>query len=116
MLFIWYPRCSTCVKAHNYLKELGFNPTLRDIVLKNPTKDELKQYLKLANIDINKAFNTSGLVYKDLDLKNKLPNLTFDEKLELLASNGKLIKRPIVVTEDTAIFGFKKELYDSLKK
>ena len=116
MLFIWYPRCSTCQKALKYLNELGFEPSLRDIVLENPTKDELSSYLKLAKIDINKAFNTSGLVYKAMDLKNKMADLTIDEKLTLLATNGKLVKRPIIVTADKVIFGFKPEQYDALKK
>ena len=114
MLLIWYPKCSTCRKAEQFLKEKGFNYQTRDIVLEKPQEEEIVDFLKKANLPIDKIFNTSGLVYKELNLKDKMQILTFDEKLKLLASNGKLIKRPILVLENKVLFGFKMDEWSKL--
>ena len=114
--FYWYPRCSTCQKAKRCLDEQHIKYEAIDIVLQNPSIDEIKEYHKLSKLDIKKLFNTSGLVYKAMDLKNKLPNLSLDEQYALLSQDGKLIKRPILVTKDMVLFGFKEEEYKKIKE
>ena len=108
-LLIWYPRCSTCKNAKKWLEENNINFETRDIVLEVPTKDELSSWLKQTGYPIKKFFNTSGLKYKELKLKERLPQMSEDEQLELLASDGMLIKRPILVTSKTVLVGFKKD-------
>lgn len=112
MTFIWYPKCSTCQKAKKWLDENGVEYTLRDIVLETPTEEELSIWIKESELDIKKFFNTSGMKYRELGLKDKLDNMSFDEKIKLLSSDGMLIKRPLIVGEKI-IPGFKN--YDSLK-
>ena len=107
--FIEYPKCSTCKKAKNYLDELKIDYLDIDIKLNNPSKEEIRQYYLKSGLDIKKLFNTSGLLYKELDLKNKLDAMTLEEKLDILASNGMLIKRPILVLDNQVFFGFKQE-------
>ena len=107
MLFIEYPKCSTCKKAQKFLDDNKIKYEQRNIKENPPTKEELEKYLKISKIDINKFFNTSGLVYKELNLKEKLSELSLSSKLELLSSNGMLIKRPILVSEDFVLVGFK---------
>lgn len=114
MKFIAYMRCSTCVKALKYLNEKGINPEIIDIKTNNPTKEEIKKYHEISNLDIKKFFNTSGLVYKELNLKEKLNTMTLDEKYELLSTNGMLVKRPLIVTNDKVLVGFKEEEYSKL--
>ena len=114
MLFICYPRCSTCIKARNYLISNKVNFVERDIKINNPTKEELTSWVNKYQIDIKKLFNTSGLLYKEYDLKNKLPNMKDSEKIELLASNGMLVKRPILITEETILLGFKEPDYANI--
>ena len=114
MLFICYPKCTTCIKAKNWLKSNNIDFIERDIKENNPTKDEIIKFHKLSKLDINKLFNTSGLLYKELNLKEKLKEMTLDEKYDLLASNGMLIKRPILVLDDLVLFGFKEELYKNI--
>ena len=114
MLFICYPKCTTCIKAKNWLKSNNIDFIERDIKENNPTKDEIIKFHKLSKLDINKLFNTSGLLYKELNLKDKLKEMTLDEKYDLLASNGMLIKRPILVLDDLVLFGFKEELYKNI--
>ncbi len=114
MLFINYPKCSTCKNAKNFLEEKNFNFTSQDIKLNPPTKEELKIYHEKSGLDIKKFFNTSGLVYKSLNLKDKLPTMTLDEKLEILSSDGMLIKRPILVLEDKVLVGFKKNEWENI--
>ena len=112
MLFIWYPKCSTCQKAKKWLDDNNIEYTLRDIVLETPTEEELSIWIKESGLDIKKFFNTSGMKYRELGLKDKLDNMSFDEKVKLLSSDGMLIKRPLIVGEKI-IPGFKN--YDSLK-
>ena len=113
-LFICYPKCSTCKKAKEYLESKNISFEIRDIVLNNTKKEELKKWLERSNLDISKFYNTSGLVYKNNNIKEKRKNMSNDEQLELLSSNGMLVKRPILITEDKVIVGYKKEEYDRL--
>ena len=116
-LFIEYPKCSTCQKAKRWLDENKVKYEDRHIVEQTPTKDELKEWIKISKIDIKKFFNTSGMKYKELNLREKLPQMSDEEKLELLSSNGMLIKRPIFVSSKTILLGFKqKEWEDNLLK
>lgn len=113
-LFLWYPKCSTCKKAYQSLQDLGLKLELRNIKEQNPTKEELKQWWQQSGYDLKKFFNTSGLIYKEQNLKEKLPFMSEEEQLELLASNGMLVKRPILVTDHKIIIGFKKEEYQKI--
>lgn len=114
--FICYPKCSTCKNAGNFLKQNNIKYELRNIKENNPTKEELDNLIKLSGKDIKAFFNTSGLVYKELNLKEKLPNMSYDEKLKILSTNGMLVKRPILVSENKVLVGFKKQEWDSLIK
>ncbi len=106
---IEYSKCSTCKKALKWLDENKVSYTDRDIISKTPTKEELKKWINKSNIPINKWFNTSGLIYKELKLKDKLKEMSDDEKIDLLSKSGKLIKRPIFVSEKIILIGFKEE-------
>ena len=108
-LFIHYPKCSTCQKAKKWLESHNVKFEERHIVEENPTETELKVWNKKSNLEVKKWFNTSGLKYKELGLKEKLPTMSDEEKIKLLASNGMLIKRPILVTEKTVLVGFKEQ-------
>ena len=114
-LFIEYPTCSTCKKAKKYLDTLGVEYNARNIVEDTPSYEELKEWIQRSNLDIRKFFNTSGNVYKSENLKDKLPLMSEDEMLHLLASNGMLIKRPLLVGDDVVLAGFKSDAYDTLK-
>lgn len=114
-LFLWYPKCSTCKKAYQELQELNIDVKTRDIKEENPTKEELREWWKRSSVDLKKFFNTSGLLYKEQKLKEKLPNMTEEEQLELLASNGMLVKRPILITKDKIIIGYKEKIYQNLE-
>ena len=105
--FICYPRCTTCQRAKSWLDDNNIEYELRDIKLENPTLRELTAWYKKSGLPLRKFFNTSGLLYKSLDLKNKLPTMTEDEMLELLASDGMLVKRPLVIADDFILVGFK---------
>ncbi len=107
MLFICYPKCSTCQKAKKWLEEHNIEYTERHIVDNNPTYDELKEWYVKSGLLLKKFFNTSGLLYKEKQLKDKIPAMSEDEQLKLLATNGMLVKRPLVVTDDTVLVGFK---------
>jgi arsenate reductase len=107
MLFLHYPPCSTCKKAQQWLDAHNLTYTARHIKENNPSYEELKQWLEASGLPIKKFFNTSGLVYKNLGLKDKLPTMTVDEQLRLLASDGMLVKRPLVVLDETVLTGFK---------
>ena len=107
MIFICYPKCSTCQKARKYLDEQGVAYTLRDIKLENPTREEIASWQEKSGQDLKKFFNTSGLQYRALALKDRLPGMSRDEMLDLLASDGMLVKRPILVTQDAVLTGFK---------
>ncbi len=106
MLFIQYPKCSTCQKAKKWLDEHKIEYTDRHIVEDTPSYDELKNWYERSGLPLKKFFNTSGLVYKDLQLKDMLPTMSEEEQLRLLATNGMLIKRPLIVDGDTVITGF----------
>ena len=105
--FICYPKCTTCQKAKKWLDDNNVAYELRDIKLDNPTHAELSEWLKMSDLPIKKLFNTSGLLYKSLDLKNKLPEMSEDEMLSLLSSDGMLVKRPLLVGDDFVLAGFK---------
>ena len=107
MLFIQYPPCSTCQKAKKWLDAKGMVYTDRHIKEQNPTYEELKEWYEKSGLPLKKFFNTSGLVYKSLELKDKLPTMTEEEQLRLLATDGMLVKRPLVVGEDFVLTGFK---------
>ena len=107
MFFVCYPKCSTCQKAKKYLDEHGVEYTMRDIKLKNPTREELVLWQEKSGLDLKKFFNTSGLQYRALALKDRLPGMSRDEMLDLLATDGMLVKRPILVTQNAVLVGFK---------
>jgi len=107
MLFLEYPPCSTCKKAKNWLDEHGVAYTARHIKDENPTYEELKLWHARSGLPLKKFFNTSGLLYKSLNLKEKLPTMSEEEQLRLLATDGMLVKRPLVVMEDQVLTGFR---------
>lgn len=106
MLFIEYPKCSTCKKAKKWLDEKQISYTDRHIVEENPTYEELKEWYQKSGMPLKKFFNTSGLLYKELQLKDKLKDMSEEEQLKILASNGMLVKRPLVVDGDMVLTGF----------
>ena len=112
--FICYPKCTTCQKAQKWLDENQIKYEFRDIKLDNPTIDELTEWYKKSGLPLKKFFNTSGLLYKSLDLKNKLPAMTEDEMLKLLASDGMLVKRPLLVDDGFVLVGFKEDEYGKI--
>lgn len=114
MKFIEYPKCSTCKKAKKWLDNHKIDYIDIDITKETPTAIELKRYLKISNLPIKRFFNTSGLVYRNLNLKNKLDEYDLDAKLNLLASNGKLIKRPLLVDDDFVLVGFNEKEWDKI--
>ncbi len=105
--FICYPKCTTCKKAQKWLDENNIEYTLRNIKEENPSFEELSKWYKISGMTLKKCFNTSGLLYKSMELKNKLPNMTEDEMLNLLATDGMLVKRPLLVADDFVLIGFK---------
>ena len=107
MKFICYPKCSTCRKAKKWLDEHNVEYTERHIADEKPTYDELKEWHDKSELPLRKFFNTSGLLYKEMKLKDRLPSMSEEEQLRLLATNGMLVKRPILVTEDKILVGFK---------
>lgn len=116
MLFIEYPKCSTCQKAKKFLINHGADFDDRHIVENTPTAAELKQWIERSGLSIKRFFNTSGNVYKEMNLKEKVDLLTIDEACELLSQNGMLIKRPLLITEDTVLVGFKESEYEGIIK
>ena len=114
MLFIQYPPCSTCQKAKKWLDEHGISYTDRHIKENNPSYEELKLWYEMSGLPLKKFFNTSGLLYKSLNLKEKLPTMTEDEQLQLLSTDGMLVKRPIVVNGNTVLVGFKDTQWQEL--
>ena len=117
-LLIEYPKCSTCKNAEKFLKENGINFESRNIVTETPTIEELKIWIEKSKLPIKKFFNTSGLLYKSMNLKEEIKKLTDDEKIAMLASNGMLIKRPILIEIETGnvLLGFKQEEWKKIKK
>ena len=116
MTFLCYNKCSTCKKAQTWLNDNGIAYTLRDIKTENPTEAELRAWHEKSGLPLKKFFNTSGLQYKALQLKDKLPTMTEDEMFALLATDGMLVKRPMIVTEESVLVGFKEADWAALLK
>ena len=114
MLFLQYPPCSTCQKAKKWLEEQNISYTDRHIKENNPTYEELKLWHERSGLPLKKFFNTSGLLYKSLGLKDKLPAMSQEEQLRLLATDGMLVKRPLVVTENQILVGFREKEWEAL--
>lgn len=112
--FICHPRCGTCQKARKWLDENKIEYEYRDIKTDNPDIDELKEWYAKSELPLKKLFNTSGALYKSLDLKNKLGNMNEDDTLNLLASDGMLVKRPILILEDSVLFGFNESSWNDI--
>ena len=113
MIFLCYPRCSTCQKAKRWLDERGAAYELRDIKAQNPTAEELRAWHEKSGLPLKRFFNTSGLQYKALGLKDKLPAMSEEEQLALLATDGMLVKRPILITADRVLVGFREAEYQA---
>lgn len=111
-LFVEYPKCSTCQKAKKWLETNHIDFETRHIVENTPTVDELQNWIHKSGLEIKKFFNTSGLVYKNMNLKEKLDLMTDEEKIKLLASNGMLIKRPLLIGEDFVLVGFREKAWE----
>lgn len=107
MLFIEYPKCSTCKKAKKYLEEHGIEFEDRHIVEENPTKEELAEWIRISGKPVKKFFNTSGMKYRELGLKDKLPQMSEEKQIELLASDGMLVKSPLLIDGEMVLTGFK---------
>ena len=112
MLFVHYPKCSTCQKAKKWLEAHQIAYEERDIKTENPSKEELKGWYEKSGLELKKFFNTSGMLYKSMQLKDKLPGMTEEEQLKLLGTDGMLVKRPILVGDDFVLTGFKEEQYE----
>ena len=107
MLFLEYPKCSTCQKAKKWLNEHGVSYTDRNIVEKNPTFEELKEWYGKSGLPLKRFFNTSGMLYKEMKLKDRLPDMSEEEQLQLLSTNGMLVKRPLLIDDNLVLTGFK---------
>ena len=116
MLLIQYPPCSTCQKAKKWLDEHGLNYTERHIKEDNPGYDELKSWYEMSGLPLKRFFNTSGLMYKSMNLKDRLPAMSEEEQLRLLATDGMLVKRPIIVDGETVLTGFREAEWECLLK
>ena len=116
VLFIEYPKCSTCKKAKKWLVDNNIDFTDRDIVNNTPNIEEIKDFVKKSGMDIKKFFNTSGMLYREMELKEKLNYMSDEEKFKLLSSNGVLIKRPLLVGDNFVCAGFKEEKYEEYLK
>ena len=112
MLFICYPKCTTCQRARKWLDAQGKTYEEIDIKTYNPKKEELKEWYQKSGLPLKRFFNTSGMLYKELKLKDRLPDMSEEEQLELLATDGMLVKRPIIVTEDAVLTGFKEKEWE----
>ena len=114
--FICYPKCTTCQKARKWLEDNNIEYEFRDIKAENPSLEELTEWYRLSGLPLRKFFNTSGLLYKSMELKTKLPNMTDEEMLSLLAADGMLVKRPLAIGDDFVLVGFKEaEWVEKLK-
>ena len=114
MLFIQYPKCSTCKKAKKWLDEHNVEYTDRHIVEENPTYDEIKKWYEKSGLPLKKFFNTSGMLYKEMHLKDKLPTMSEEEQMKLLSTNGMLVKRPLIISQDKILVGFKEAEWEGL--
>jgi arsenate reductase len=116
MLVLVYRKCSTCIKALKWLEKKGIEFEERPIKEENPTYEELKEWYQKSGMPLKKFFNTSGLIYKELGLKDKLPTMSEEEQLQILATNGMLVKRPLVVGDDFVLTGFKEKEWEEKMK
>ena len=116
MLFVCYPRCSTCRKAQKWLDEHGVSYEIRDIKEQNPTEEELRAWQEKSGLPLKRFFNTSGQQYRALGLKDRLPVMSEDEQFALLATDGMLVKRPLLITDETVVPGFGEESYAAALK
>ena len=116
MIFIEYPKCTTCQKAKKWLDQNGFKYEDRHIKEQNPTADEIKEWASLGSIELRRFFNTSGLLYRSMNLKDRLDSLSDSEKLALIATDGMLVKRPILVTDSTVLVGFNEKKWQEALK
>lgn len=114
--FICYPKCTTCQRAKKWLDENKIEYELRDIKSENPTLEELTEWYKKSGLPIKRFFNTSGLLYKSLELKNKLPEMTDADALKLLSTDGMLVKRPLLISDDFVLVGFKEAEWEAAIK
>lgn len=114
MLYVYYPKCTTCKKAQKWLDDNGFEYETRNIKENNPSYDELKEWYNKSGLPLKKFFNTSGILYKSMNLKDRLPDMSEEEQLELLATDGMLVKRPIVITDNTVLVGFKEKDWENV--
>lgn len=115
MLFVCYPKCTTCQKARKWLEEQGISYEERNIKTENPRKEELKEWYQKSGLPLKRFFNTSGMLYKEMKLKDKLPDMSEEEQLELLATAGMLVKRPLIVAGDIVLTGFKVSEWEKLR-
>lgn len=115
MIFLCYPKCTTCKKAQKWLDDNGVSYELRDIKENNPTFEELSELYKKSGLPLKRFFNTSGLLYKSMGLKDKLADMTEEEQLKLLATDGMLVKRPIAISGDTVLVGFKEAEWTKIR-
>ena len=116
MLLVWYPKCSTCQKAKKWLDDKGVEYEARDIKEENPSLEELKEWHKKSGLPLKRFFNTSGMLYKEMKLKDRLPDMSEEEQFELLATDGMLVKRPILATEEKAFPGFREKEWEEMIK
>jgi arsenate reductase len=116
MLFICYPKCTTCQKAKKWLDDHGISYEFRDIKENNPTASEIREWYKKSGLTLRKFFNTSGLLYKSLELKTKLLDMTEEDQISLLSTDGMLVKRPILIDGDKILVGFREKEYEELLK
>lgn len=112
MLFICYPKCTTCQKARKWLNAKGVSYEERDIKTQNPNKEELKEWYQKSGLPLKRFFNTSGMLYKEMKLKDRLPEMSEEEQLELLSTDGMLVKRPLVITGEAVLTGFKEKEWE----
>ena len=114
-LFLQYPKCSTCRKAKKFLQDKNIDFDDRDITINNPSKDELGEWINKSGLEIKKFFNTSGVLYREMGLKDKIKTMTQDEMIELLSTDGKLVKRPLFINDNIVLVGFKEEEYNNIQ-
>ncbi len=112
LIFIEYPKCTTCKRAKAWLDEAGIEYTDRNIKDENPTIDELREWYAKSKLPLKRFFNTSGMLYKQMSLKDKLPQMSEEEQLELLSTDGMLVKRPIIINDDTILVGFRQDEWE----
>lgn len=113
-LFLQYPKCTTCRKAKKFLQENNVAFDDRDITIDNPTVEELEKWITLSGLEIKKFFNTSGVLYREMNLKDKIKDMSREEMIKLLATDGKLVKRPLLICEDKVLVGFKEDKYKEI--